>query len=442
MEMSVNMSTEIPHVYDWDWDVNNYQSRYPPDYWNLCQLFMVLNKTKYPEIRLVQLTDAFFNKGLYRMDCDPKTDRIVAALSIPVVEHLLSSHPGYIHHPFSNQDYENRSEATDEVKTGEENILNCNLKLSCSQYRKLVKERKLAEGTWKSKSEWRKSKDLASRKKKNKSKSVKVESAQSETPKIAGGIVLDSALSKKVTPRVKRTRWDQTTPTASTARVGKRVDAGENKPTFKKLFGRKMAAVPEAFPQVRFTEEQAEALEEQLVSELCLVEEGTKLQIQKTYLESGALILTCSNEDTVDWLKTISHKLRVGGDEEVVVKVGNYKDLLKTTRVLLRTNNRLAKREAKDLIRMIKTQNSGLSVDDWRIVSCKREEECQTLVLAVDEASVQTLKATGWRLFLGLEQVQLKVLTGDAKKESLRLISTARLPSLTPVADSERRRWT
>lgn len=68
MEINVNVSTEIPHVYDWDWDVNNYQSRYPPDYWNLCQLFMVLNKTKYPEIRLVQLTDAFFNKGFYCME--------------------------------------------------------------------------------------------------------------------------------------------------------------------------------------------------------------------------------------------------------------------------------------------------------------------------------------------------------------------------------------
>ncbi|XP_054275879.1 uncharacterized protein LOC128995033 [Macrosteles quadrilineatus] len=112
---SDNTTTRTPYLGQYAWDVDKYQYNFPIEHWNLCKIFMVLNKTKYPETRLVQLTEAFFKKGVYNQNCDPKTDRIVAALSIPVVEHLLSYKPGYIHHPFSNKDYENPSGPTNKV---------------------------------------------------------------------------------------------------------------------------------------------------------------------------------------------------------------------------------------------------------------------------------------------------------------------------------------
>lgn len=52
-------------LFDFNWDVDKYKSNYDPEYWELCRTFMVIHKSKYPEQKLVHLTEAFYQIGVY-----------------------------------------------------------------------------------------------------------------------------------------------------------------------------------------------------------------------------------------------------------------------------------------------------------------------------------------------------------------------------------------
>lgn len=52
-------------LFDLTWDVNKYKSNYDSEHWDLCRTFMETHKTKYPEQKLVHLTEAFYQIGVY-----------------------------------------------------------------------------------------------------------------------------------------------------------------------------------------------------------------------------------------------------------------------------------------------------------------------------------------------------------------------------------------
>lgn len=276
--------------------------------------------------------------------------------------------------------------------------------------RQLLKERKEAEGTWLPKKEWRRSQGLAVKKRKraegnpNRGGSADgVSPLRRDLPKT--GRVAPKANESSVAKRPRR--WDQ--------RPAQTAGGAAGELSFREqLTCSKMAVVPAAYPEVRLTDEECTLLQEKLVEMVFGGESSTvSLQILKTYGEKGALVVTCGNDETKTWLRDAAPNLGFGvaGEREVIV--GDYRDLLRTTKVLLRTDKFLAGKDAKLIVAQVAKQNPGISTGDWRIINSRREEDHQTLVLAVDEVNAQVLKERGWRIFLGITRVQLKVLSGS-----------------------------
>lgn len=88
----------------------------------------------------------------------------------------------------------------------------------------------------------------------------------------------------------------------------------------------------------------------------------------------------------------IAPTLKLGDEGRTVVIVEEYKDLLQTTKVVLRTSRRLVKREPKDLIPMIGNQNHGLVVSNWRMIGSKRGDDGHPLDFIIHDLSTWTLR--------------------------------------------------
>jgi hypothetical protein len=133
------------------------------------------------------------------------------------------------------------------------------------------------------------------------------------------------------------------------------------------------------------------------------------LQILKTYQERGALVAVCGNVDTNAWVREVASRLVVR--EGVAVVAGDYKDLLRTTKVLLRVEDLLAKIEPKKILAQLQKQN-GISTEDWRIIDVRKDEGVQTLILGIDDRSVVALRDRRWQVCDGITKVFFRVLSG------------------------------
>ncbi|XP_054276402.1 uncharacterized protein LOC128995417 [Macrosteles quadrilineatus] len=180
----------------------------------------------------------------------------------------------------------------------------------------------------------------------------------------------------------------------------------------------KMAVAPAAYPDARFSAKDCEKLQDRLM-DLVLGNDNTKIPLQfiKTYPENGALVFSCGNIETVDWLKGVGPNLALEGEGGTKVIVADYRDLLRTTKVFLRTDKRMAKMDATQVLNQVQRQNHGLTTEDWRVIGGKKKEDHRTLVLAIDETSAKVLKDRGWRIYLGLGRVQLIVLAGASSDD-------------------------
>ena len=261
------------------------------------------------------------------------------------------------------------------------------------EYKMFVKERKIASGTWVSNKHWKKRK----------------RESQGSSGDGSGVSPLkrpESNVSPQTSHQPPQKRHRSNNPSAGTSMAGG-VSYRDQ------LVGVKMVVAPVTYPDRRFTAEDCDKLQD-VMMELVLSDEGADLphQFDKIYHEKGALVVTCGNSDTVSWLKRVCPKLTLEGEGGTEVIVAEYKDLLRTTKVLLRTDRRLAKADSTQVFVQIERQNPGIVTTDWRVIGGKKEQDHQIIVLAIDEMSAQVLKDRGWRIYLGLGRVQLRVISG------------------------------
>lgn len=286
-------------------------------------------------------------------------------------------------------------------------------KLPQRLWRKMVREEKVAAGTWVETSEWRRAQGFRPRKQRQKKRvfeegrqrgsgTTALPSGSNVTPGGSSGVGGRPAKRPRVLGRKEGPKEKGT--------------GSQTKPSYgDQAAGLRMVVVPEAFPEVKLSELQGEELQERLVDRV-FSEGDPGLQFIRCSLENGALVVACANETTKTWLKGISSELGLGGGEsgEAGVIVGEYRELLRSTKVLLRTpkSRIMATKDPKEVLSQVEKQNVGLSTSGWRVVGGKKEEQSQTIVLIIDELSAFELKSRGWRVFLGLQRVFVKTLGG------------------------------
>jgi len=230
--------------------------------------------------------------------------------------------------------------------------------------RRLAKERKKATREWLPSSEWRK---LQRAKRKR---------TPDDTPPGKGSMSGVSPLRRQEPKRQRRSD--------DSAHHGARGAASTSAdPTFRdQLTSRKLAIVPAAYPDVKLSDEDCFRIQATLGDLMIDDDSEGPLQISKTFQEKGAIVAVCCNSATCDWLKGKAAALSPG--EGVELLVGEYKDLLRSIKVIVRIDKAFPQAKhlkPKRVLLGLQKQNPGIITKDWRIVGGRQEAEFQTLVL-------------------------------------------------------------
>lgn len=219
----------------------------------------------------------------------------------------------------------------------------------------------------------------------------------------------------------KRSRSEGSTPTFETSKKKPKPDDQQpstsgKKETYKEaLTSIKMAIAPENYPVIKLTEEQGEKLQEAIIGAFEELQDGSFPQFAGSYMEKGAFILSCANQQTKNWLEAKTSKLQPWENARLIV--GLKGEILKTSKVLFKTPAVFSRTESPKILDLLGKQNPTLKPNEWRIVSSKASPSGKTLVCIVEEDSAKKIKALGNKAFLGLGRVFFTFLDKDDKKK-------------------------
>lgn len=242
-------------------------------------------------------------------------------------------------------------------------------RLSGAQKKKLAREKKMAEGTW----------------------------VEKPKPKQRGEKRQSQRMEQDVAPKAARKE-------------------GPEGITFKEaLTAVKMAVILEGHPLERLSEEQALDLEFLITEKISRNEEGFVPTFLSCRLENGALIINCADLGSSKWLEQIV--VEINPWQEQTLLVGEARKLVRTTKIIAKLPKVCSKLESKEVLRKIEAQNGGLTPTEWNILHRKNEPSGQTIVLSVPELDAATLGKRGYKFYIGLHQVQAKVLDKPSKND-------------------------
>ncbi|KAG8260622.1 hypothetical protein J6590_092783 [Homalodisca vitripennis] len=156
------------------------------------------------------------------------------------------------------------------------------------------------------------------------------------------------------------------------------------KATYREVAAIKMAIALEGYPEAKLSAEQGEAIEDAIMEEIQPLEDGFVPSFAGTYLEKGVLIASCINEHTKRWLEEVIQRVKPLGDD-ISLRVGLRKDILRSTRVFFRAHPKLLKKTPEKVLEMFKKQNPNLNVNEWKILPSKPDPKGYGFVCFLDE---------------------------------------------------------
>ncbi|KAG8261816.1 hypothetical protein J6590_065793 [Homalodisca vitripennis] len=168
-----------------------------------------------------------------------------------------------------------------------------------------------------------------------------------------------------------------------------------SKATYREVAAIKMAIALDGYPDAKLSEEQGAAIED------AIMEDGSVPSFAGTYLEKGVLIASCINEHTKRWLEEVIQRTKPLGDD-ISLRVGLRKDILRSTRVFFRAHPKLMKKTPEKVLEMFKKQNPNLNVNEWKILPSKPDPKGYGFVCFLDEVCYKAVKASNCRTLAGL----------------------------------------
>jgi hypothetical protein len=199
------------------------------------------------------------------------------------------------------------------------------------------------------------------------------------------------------TKTLKRPRSEGNTPTEA-ARTPKRHRDSKGPGTYKRALANiKVAIFTETYPIDKLTEVLGEVLRRSQIGELPHL---------KSYRpEGGALIYTCADQQSGQWLIKAIDKYRL--ESGAKLKATDTMNIPKTVKVALRIGDKVSQNQ-EELLKWAKHLNPGLNTKHWRVLVKQSEPKGQRLILHIDRDSYTSIKKTGYRIFKGLSQGTLK----------------------------------
>lgn len=181
-----------------------------------------------------------------------------------------------------------------------------------------------------------------------------------------------------------------------------------------------MAVVAKDYPANTLTHVQSNEVKAAILKEVVQQKDAeTKPRFEScTYVQAGYLRVNCSDGATRQWLHKIVGKL--GVPEGIPLKMVNERNLLKGKGDVFTGVFPDSKKEDNDaILEFVKSQNDGLDISKWKVLSRKELQSKQSveLMLSVDPASSKSIQKLGDELNYKFNKVHLRkqVKPGDTQ---------------------------
>ncbi|KYN07985.1 hypothetical protein ALC62_01035 [Cyphomyrmex costatus] len=176
----------------------------------------------------------------------------------------------------------------------------------------------------------------------------------------------------------------------------------------------RMAFVPEGYPEKKLGSSEGGKIRRLVRKHILeLPEDGLAPTFTGTWERDGAVIFNCANQQTVDWLKSLSTVIKIGGTALHVLPAG---ELPKRHRVVVHVEESdLAVEEA---IKLLDRQNTGLGAREWVVVrgSESRDAKSAHFAALIGDRSLEVLKTCGFKPFCGLGRATVRLLDKERKE--------------------------
>ncbi|GAB0090988.1 uncharacterized protein DMENIID0001_057790 [Sergentomyia squamirostris] len=150
----------------------------------------------------------------------------------------------------------------------------------------------------------------------------------------------------------------------------------------------KVAVLPEEYPAVHLSKTEQSAVEEILVDKISEGWEGGALQFEGIHFKPGMLVIDCLNEDTAQWLLSIVPMIQDWTGPKLAAKKGV--DIPKQ-HVITVFIPRSSGQSTDKTLSLLKAQNQGIYVDQWKILSVREEGNGQLMTFCIDTESKETI---------------------------------------------------
>lgn len=135
-------------------------------------------------------------------------------------------------------------------------------------------------------------------------------------------------------------------------------------------------------------------------------------QFRDCRVEASVAVFTCADAESRSWLEEAVEAAGIW--KGCRLRCAEAKKVLNVERVIMRLpalyKNARVERSDGGVLSHIEKFN-GISTVDWRVLNVTQEETGKrTLVVSVTEKDLRKLKEKQLKLFLGFEQIQVKVL--------------------------------
>uniref|UniRef100_A0A1B0GPC7 DUF4780 domain-containing protein n=1 Tax=Phlebotomus papatasi TaxID=29031 RepID=A0A1B0GPC7_PHLPP len=209
----------------------------------------------------------------------------------------------------------------------------------------------------------------------------------------------------------KRKRSDNATPPES--RDSKKPKANTSYGEVLKTY--RVSLIHKEHPVQMLTREQMNLLETALSEEIINIPEGgPRVQFRNWFTRPGWVMVDCADEISEGWLMgTVTSKQLAVGVPVIAVKGDDMPKTAACTMWIPAAD----KTPPASILERIRKQND-LQTERWRILKVDSDEKGRTIVLSIDENSINKLKKVNMKVFYLLRHIEIRLKTGGRKLKS------------------------
>lgn len=129
-------------------------------------------------------------------------------------------------------------------------------------------------------------------------------------------------------------------------------------------------------------------------------------------LENGNMVISCTNDESVQWLKKAITDINSSGAMKLIFKMKNELPRLEKARIWIPGKYS----DDDSVMSRLAAQNHGLRTSAWKIYySGKASNKGRLLSVGVDAKSLEIVRGLGFKLFYGLQKVAVTMQSKKAR---------------------------